>query len=124
MFKESSQNTKSFNIFISQPNSEKVFFQRVNVLKSAKVKELIGLICCKYQLECLKPELKYRDVSKYCLRICENNGEVETEFPALESDKCVSVFGFDALCLMQVENDTESEIETKEANESKIKVLM
>ncbi len=75
----------------------------VNIFKSAKVSDLIGLICCKYTLKNTQPPLKYDTVENYLLKIADETGDIEEEFPALEASNFVGKFGFTDLALIQKE---------------------
>ena len=49
----------------------------------------------------------------YCLHIAEDDGEVDTDFPSLDSKEPVSKFGFTKLALVEKDMPTQS---SKEAN--------
>lgn len=66
----------------------------------ARVDDLIGLICWQYTNEGKEPRLK-PNVSNYCLRIAEENGEVDPDFPSLNSKELVAKFGFPVLALVE-----------------------
>ena len=72
--------------------------------KSAKVSDLIGLICCKYILCKKQPELNYRSVKNFLLKIADETGEIEEEFSSLEPSNCVGKFGFTDLALVEKHN--------------------
>ncbi len=75
----------------------------VGVFKSARVSELIGLICCKYTLAGKQPPLKYDAVENYLLKIADDTGEIEEEFSSLEASNFVGKFGFTDLALIEKE---------------------
>lgn len=52
----------------------------VVTMASARVQDLIGLICWQYTSEGREPKLN-DNVSAYCLHIAEDDGEVDTDFP-------------------------------------------
>lgn len=65
----------------------------VVVIRSAKVHELIGLICWQYTQEGRDPKLK-PDVDAYCLRIAEESGEIDNDFPPINKCDNLAKFGF------------------------------
>lgn len=65
----------------------------VAVIRSAKVHELIGLICWQYTQEGREPKLK-ADVDAYCLRIAEESGEIDNDFPPINKSDNLAKFGF------------------------------
>ena len=79
----------------------------VVVIKNAKVHELIGLICWQYTQEGREPRLKPH-VESYCLRISEENGDVDPDFPGLNQKEPVSKFGFPYLALQEKEEDEQT----------------
>lgn len=81
----------------------------VVVTRAATVSETIGLICWQYTEEGREPELKSR-VDCYCLRICEESGEVDADFPSLNHREPVCKFGFPSLALVEKKED---ELQTK-----------
>lgn len=76
----------------------------VTVIASARVQDLIGLICWQYTNEGKEPRLK-PSVNRYCLRISEENGDVDPDFPSLNPKEPVSKFGFPFLALVEKEDD-------------------
>ena len=48
----------------------------------------------------------------YCLHIAEDNGEVDTDFPSLDSKEPVSKFGFTKLALVEKEMPTNTSKKT------------
>ena len=75
---------------------------------NARVDDLIGLICWQYTNEGKEPRLK-PSVSHYSLRIAEENGEVDPDFPSLNSKELVAKFGFPVLALVE-KDEQESNI--------------
>lgn len=75
---------------------------------NARVDDLIGLICWQYTNEGKEPRLK-PNVSHYSLRIAEENGEVDPDFPSLNSKELVAKFGFPVLALVE-KDEQESNI--------------
>ena len=72
----------------------------VHVLSSAKIQELIGLICWQYNNENREPKLN-DNIEVYCLNIVEDDGEVDIDFPSLDNREPVSKFGFSKLALVE-----------------------
>ncbi|EDO48758.1 predicted protein, partial [Nematostella vectensis] len=69
-------------------------------LGTATVQDLIGLIMYKYTAESLDPPLK-DNLNHYCLMIAEDDGEVDTDFPALDRKEIITKFGFTSLALVE-----------------------
>lgn len=69
-------------------------------LASARVYDLIGLICWQYTNEGKEPKLR-PNVENYCLRIAEENGDVDPDFPSLNPKEPVAKFGFPYLALVE-----------------------
>lgn len=70
---------------------------------AARVYDLIGLICWQYTNEGHEKKLM-NDVDHYCLRIAEDNGEVDADFPSLNDKEPLSKFGFPTLALTEKSN--------------------
>jgi len=66
--------------------------------RDAKVYELIGLACYKYSLESRVPAL-LPPVDNYSLFMCEEDGAVDIDFPALDPTDALGKYGFDILAL-------------------------
>ncbi|KAJ7365121.1 Target of rapamycin complex 2 subunit mapkap1 [Desmophyllum pertusum] len=93
--------TKKLKIFLTMlPEEERAIPMIVTVLGTACVQDLIGLIMYKYTNEGLEPQLK-NDVKSFCLQIAEDDGEVDTDFPALDNKEAITKFGFTCLALVQ-----------------------
>lgn len=115
---ETNGNSKRLKIYLtmlSEEERKKPLF--VDVIYTAKIQDLIGLICWQFtnNLEGKdNSQLLKSNVSNYCLRIAEENGEVDPDFPCLNPNELVSKFGFPMLAL--------EEIKTKDDNNMVIKV--
>lgn len=97
--------TKRVNIFLTMlPESERAFPMEVITLTSAKVYDLIGLICWLYTSECRSPKLR-PSANHYCLCIAEETGEVDADFPSLNAKEPMAKFGFPVLALVEKETD-------------------
>ncbi|KAL9960724.1 hypothetical protein ACROYT_G034215 [Oculina patagonica] len=93
--------TKKLKIFLTMlSEEERAMPMIVTVLGTACVQDLIGLIMYKYTNEGLEPELK-NDVKSFCLQMAEDDGEVDTDFPALENKEPITKFHFTHLALVQ-----------------------
>ncbi|CAK8671915.1 unnamed protein product [Clavelina lepadiformis] len=73
----------------------------VVLVAGARISDLIGLACWKYLQENAGPKLKRCDVQGYSIYICEDDGEVDYGFPALDSYEPVSKFSFPTLALVE-----------------------
>ncbi|XP_061703615.1 target of rapamycin complex 2 subunit MAPKAP1 isoform X3 [Syngnathoides biaculeatus] len=93
--------TKKIDVYLSmQMAQEKVHPMTVVTIANARVHDLIGLICWQYTSEGREPKLN-EDVSAYCLHIAEDDGEVDTDFPPLDSNEPIHKFGFSTLALVE-----------------------
>lgn len=72
----------------------------VVVISSATIRDLIGLICWQYTNEGREPKLHY-DINRFCLRIAEDNGEVDPDFPSLNPKEQLSKFNFPMLAFAE-----------------------
>lgn len=79
---------------------ERSYPMEVVFLSNARVQDLIGLICWQYTNEGREPRLK-PSVNYYYIRICEENGEVELDFPDLEPKDPATRFCFPAFALFE-----------------------
>ncbi|XP_072176722.1 target of rapamycin complex 2 subunit MAPKAP1-like [Diadema setosum] len=92
---------KKIEIFLTMfEGSIRDSFLNVVVTNNARVQDLIGLICWHYTNKGLRPELR-ENVENYCLMIAEEDGEVDMDFPALDSKEAISKFGFNTLALVE-----------------------
>lgn len=93
--------TKKIDIFLTMcPPGEREYPITVIVVASAKIHDLIGLICWQYTNEGREPKLN-ENIEMYCLHIAEDDGEVDTDFPSLDNREPVSKFGFSKLALVE-----------------------
>lgn len=72
----------------------------VVIVSTAKVQDLIGLICWQYTNEGREPKL-HQDINRYCLRIAEDNGEVDPDFTSLNPTETLNKFNFPSLALTE-----------------------
>ncbi|KAM9793577.1 target of rapamycin complex 2 subunit MAPKAP1 isoform X8 [Syngnathus typhle] len=93
--------TKKIDVYLSmQMGQEKVHPMAVVTIANARVHDLIGLICWQYTTEGREPKLN-ENVNAYCLHIAEDDGEVDTDFPPLDSNEPIHKFGFSTLALVE-----------------------
>ncbi|XP_077506881.1 SAPK-interacting protein 1 isoform X2 [Amblyomma americanum] len=96
---------RRINVFMSMlPPDERGFPIMVSALPGARIHDLIGLVCWHYTNEGRSPKLK-PSVSHYCLRIAEESGEIDEDFPALDPREPVTKFEFPFLALAEVEKE-------------------
>ncbi|XP_075885498.1 target of rapamycin complex 2 subunit MAPKAP1 isoform X3 [Nelusetta ayraudi] len=91
--------TKKIDVYLSMAQ-EKVHPMTVVTIANARVHDLIGLICWQYTSESREPKLS-ENVNAYCLHIAEDDGEVDTDFPPLDSGEPIHKFGFSTLALVE-----------------------
>lgn len=94
--------TKSIDIFLPflAVKAERGFPMPVVVVGTAKVRELVGLICWQYAGEQRLPALTAPDVGEFRLHLVEDDGEVDSDFPPLDGGEPISKFGFARLALV------------------------
>ncbi|MBN3279879.1 SIN1 protein, partial [Polyodon spathula] len=93
--------TKKIDVYLSmQSGPEKLHPMTVVTMGNARVQDLIGLICWQYTSEGREPKLN-ENVNAYCLHIAEDDGEVDTDFPPLDSNEPIHKFGFSTLALVE-----------------------
>uniref|UniRef100_A0A8C1WA49 Target of rapamycin complex 2 subunit MAPKAP1 n=1 Tax=Cyprinus carpio TaxID=7962 RepID=A0A8C1WA49_CYPCA len=93
--------TKKIDVYLSmQSTQEKLHPMTVVTMANARVHDLIGLICWQYTSEGREPKLT-ENVNTYCLHIAEDDGEVDTDFPPLDSNEPIHKFGFSTLALVE-----------------------
>ncbi|KAJ8890137.1 hypothetical protein PR048_009644 [Dryococelus australis] len=93
--------TRKYGIFLTVlPPEQWNYPIHVTVVATAKVQDLVGLICWKCSLE--HPDVKLKQgVEHYGLYIAEDDGEVDWDFPCLEARETVAKFGFGFLALVE-----------------------
>ncbi|KAG8199423.1 hypothetical protein JTE90_000291 [Oedothorax gibbosus] len=90
-----------------QEAAERNYGMEVICLSNARVHDLIGLICWMYTNEGKEPKLM-PSVSNYCLKIVEETGEVDEDFPSLDANEFVGKFGFPFLALIEKQSKNTS----------------
>ncbi len=106
-----SSNIKKIDIYLAMCEGDaREFPLTIYIMGNAKVLDLIGLICWHYTNDGYQPKLR-ENVESYCLMIAEEDGEVDTDFPALDNREAFSKFGFNTLALvpLDVPEDDNSE---------------
>ncbi|KAG8212674.1 hypothetical protein J437_LFUL019533, partial [Ladona fulva] len=107
---------RQYRIFVTMaPPGEREYPIEVSVLATAKVRDLVGLVCWKFASERKGATTLLPNVDRYGLYIAEDDGEVDWDFPCLDRRETVAKFGFAHLALVE---RPEAEIE-KEAAEEK-----
>nr|CAG4645555.1 EOG090X072S [Lynceus sp. MCZ IZ 141354] len=104
-------NSRKISIYLTmlEPD-ERSYPMRICVQASAKVFELIGLICFKYTAENRQPPLKDA-LNQYALFIAEDDGSPDADFPCLDSRETVSKFGFTTLALVHVKTPASTAVQ-------------
>ncbi|XP_077001104.1 target of rapamycin complex 2 subunit MAPKAP1 isoform X2 [Tamandua tetradactyla] len=93
--------TKKIDVYLPLHSSQdRLLPMTVVTMASARVQDLIGLICWQYTSEGREPKLN-DNISAYCLHIAEDDGEVDTDFPPLDSNEPIHKFGFSTLALVE-----------------------
>ncbi|KAK6194655.1 hypothetical protein SNE40_000252 [Patella caerulea] len=93
--------TKRIDIYLTMlPPKERSYPMPVVVIATAKVYDLIGLICWQYTNENRSPKLNPK-FEIYSLHIAEDDGEVDSDFPSLDNREPMSKFGFGKLALVE-----------------------
>lgn len=91
--------TKSFKIFLTMlPKEQQNYPMDVCSIASAKIQELIGLICYKCSLQ--HADVALESVENYGLYITEGDGEID-DFPPLDLREPCSKFRFSHLALVK-----------------------
>ncbi|KAK7789239.1 hypothetical protein R5R35_013054 [Gryllus longicercus] len=110
--------TRRYGIFMMMlPPAERNYPLNVVVIASARVQDLIGLICWKHTMEHGDHNLG-DSVDQYGLYIAEDDGEVDWDFPCLDPREVISKFGFSYLALVERKEKVPSEDSaTRERNE-------
>ncbi|XP_072016011.1 target of rapamycin complex 2 subunit MAPKAP1-like isoform X2 [Amphiura filiformis] len=99
----SSSVIKQIDIYLDMCEGDaREFPMELHVMGTARVIDVIGLICWHYTNDGYEPQLS-ENVENYALMIAEEDGEVDTDFPALDSKEAISKFGFNTLALTEKE---------------------
>ena len=93
--------TKKIDIYLTMAaGTDRAYPMQVVTLASAKVQDLIGLICWQYAQGGRQPPMQ-ENLEAYAVHIAEDDGEVDMDFPALDSREPMSKFGFAKLALVE-----------------------
>lgn len=93
--------TKSFKIFLTMlPKEQQNYPLDVCVIATAKIQELIGLICYKCSLASAYNDAPLLSVQNYGLYITEGDGEID-DFPPLDLREQCSKFRFSHLAMVE-----------------------
>ncbi|ODV91445.1 hypothetical protein CANCADRAFT_66383 [Tortispora caseinolytica NRRL Y-17796] len=97
-------NPKALRLKIYRPtgkNSSKYF--EVSVVPDATVADIIGYILLSYIEQKQEPELTEAEQNPdaWTLRIVEDDGEPDEDFPALDRSRVIKAFGFDEFALVE-----------------------
>nr|CAG4643236.1 EOG090X072S [Ilyocryptus agilis] len=108
--------TRNIKIFLGLHGSEEErnYPMLVCVVASAKVSELIGLVCYKYNHEKRQPPLS-GPVENFALFIAEDDGCPDADFPCLDPKEIVGKFGFTSLALVRVASSPANKEVVKES---------
>ncbi|XP_017478152.1 PREDICTED: stress-activated map kinase-interacting protein 1-like [Rhagoletis zephyria] len=91
--------TKRIHVFLSMlPERERNYPIKICVLASAKIIEVIGLVCYKATIQ--YPDIPLKSIRHYALYITEDNDDME-DFPPLDNREPCSKFGFSHLTLAE-----------------------
>lgn len=74
----------------------------VNCLSNTRICDLVGLVCWHYTQLQLGPPLE-PDSNLYALKICEENGDIDSDFPSLTPFDEIKRYGFPYLAMVEIE---------------------
>ncbi|TPX34094.1 hypothetical protein SeMB42_g07389 [Synchytrium endobioticum] len=79
----------------------------IKVKRDGTVEEVIGYILYEYINQSIIPSLPERlwDVVMWCLRIVEDDGSIDDDFPALERSRKIHKFAFDQFALCEASDE-------------------
>lgn len=103
--------TKTFNIFFSI-GEEDMQQIKVCILNSATVQDLIGLSFWKHN-EGRNEPVKFKSITRYAVRIAEDDGEIDTDLPELRAEEKIGKFGFTSLGIVEKSAPPSPEAEQK-----------
>ncbi|XP_072908718.1 target of rapamycin complex 2 subunit MAPKAP1 isoform X2 [Hemitrygon akajei] len=93
--------TKNIDVYLPmQTSQDRMQPMTVVTMANARVQDLIGLLCWQYTSEGREPKLN-ENVDVYCLHIAEDDGEIDGDFPPLDSNEPIHKFGFSTLALVE-----------------------
>ncbi|XP_019769453.1 stress-activated map kinase-interacting protein 1 isoform X1 [Dendroctonus ponderosae] len=95
--------TKKYRIYLTMlPEQQRNYPLNICCVAAAKVLDLIGLILLKFSTN-YAGDYVLKPAPHYGLYITEEDGEVDSDFPNLDPQECVSKFGFTSLGLVEHE---------------------
>ncbi|XP_075227811.1 SAPK-interacting protein 1 [Lycorma delicatula] len=93
--------TKRYGIYLTMlDQKQRGYPMHVVIIATARVLDLIGLVCWRCTIEHADTVLK-ESVDYYSLYIAEDDGEVDSAFPCLDARETVAKFGFGFLALVE-----------------------
>lgn len=99
--------TRNYRIYLTMlPEDERNYPLNVCCISTARIQELIGLILLKFSTN-YSGDYSFKPATKYGLYITEEDGEVDRDFPQLDTKECVAKFGFTCLGLVEHKEDSE-----------------
>ncbi|KAI4459959.1 target of rapamycin complex 2 subunit mapkap1 [Holotrichia oblita] len=95
--------TRKYKIFLTMlPEEQRNYPMTVCCIAAAKIEEFIGLILLKCST--VHGDIPLKPVTHYGLYLTEDDGEVDRDFPCLDSKECVAKFSFTYLSLVEHKN--------------------
>lgn len=103
-------------LLIHIPYSKELKPLAICVRSDASVEEVIGYALYEYVNENRKPPLpeKLKSVSLWNLRIVEDDGDIDDDFPALDRLRRIKKFAFDQYALVSTEPEDEEPVQLME----------
>lgn len=96
---------RTFKIFLTMLGERiRNYPLEISVISTAKIEEFIGLICYKCSIQ--NPDVSLLSIKNYGLYMVEEDGDVDTDFPPLESTEPCSKFCFNYLALVERKDST------------------
>uniref|UniRef100_A0A182VU41 Uncharacterized protein n=1 Tax=Anopheles minimus TaxID=112268 RepID=A0A182VU41_9DIPT len=91
---------RTFKVFVpALPEEQRAFPLPICVLATAKIQDFIGLIC--YKCTIANPTVELRSMRHYGLYMAEEDGELDLDFPPLDSNEPCSKFRFSHLVMTE-----------------------
>ncbi|CAG0920079.1 unnamed protein product [Notodromas monacha] len=93
---------------------------QLSVISSAKVSDVIGLVCWHYVNQNRTPMLSHTHVASYSLLFAEEDGEYDFDFPCLDRFETISKFHFTSLALVSTPGKVEPAYRAHEATQTEV----
>uniref|UniRef100_A0A182MC44 Target of rapamycin complex 2 subunit MAPKAP1 n=1 Tax=Anopheles culicifacies TaxID=139723 RepID=A0A182MC44_9DIPT len=91
---------RTFKVFVpALPEEQRAFPLPICVLATAKIQDFIGLVC--YKCTIANPAVELRSMRHYGLYMAEEDGELDLDFPPLDSNEPCSKFRFSHLVMAE-----------------------